>query len=89
VSFCGQIGKRMNRHVYYPAMPHWTLPRPAPDDPVADAVKAIASLQTQLDTLFAGDMSPAALDDVSGHVRTFSKEFEEHATEARSRLSKS
>ena len=70
-------------------MPHWTLPRPAPDDPVADAVKAIASLQTQLDTLFAGDMTLAALDDVSGHVRTFNKEFEEHVTETRSRLSKS
>jgi hypothetical protein len=70
-------------------MPHWTLPRPTQDDPVADAVKAIASLQTQLDTLFAGNMTLTALDDVSGHVRTFSKEFEEHATEARSRLSKS
>lgn len=70
-------------------MPHWTLPRPAPDDPVADAIKAIASLQSQLDTLFAGDLTLAALDDVAGHVRTFGKEFEEHATEARARLSRS
>jgi hypothetical protein len=68
-------------------MPHWTLPRPAPGDPIADAVKAIASLQSQLDTLFAGNLTLEALDDVSGHVRTFTKEFEEHASEARARLS--
>lgn len=68
-------------------MPHWTVPRPAPDDPTADAAKAITALQTQLDTLFDGNISAAAIDDVSGHVRTFSKEFEEHAAEARAKLS--
>jgi hypothetical protein len=68
-------------------MPHWTIPNPAHDDPVADAAKAISSLQSQLDTLFAGNITVAAIDDVSGHVRTFSQEFEANAAEARSRLS--
>ncbi len=68
-------------------MPHWTVPRPAPDDPIADAANAITALQTQLDTLFDGNITAAAIDDVSGHVRTFSKEFEEHAAEARAKLS--
>ena len=68
-------------------MPHWTVPRPASDDPIADAAKAITSLQSQLDTLFDGKITAAAIDDVSGHVRTFSKEFEEHAAEARGKLS--
>ncbi len=67
-------------------MPHWTVPRPAADDPIADALKAITSLQAQLDTLFEGKITAAAIDDVSSHVRTFSQEFEEHAAEARARL---
>jgi flagellin-like hook-associated protein FlgL len=67
-------------------MPHWTIPSPAPDDPVADAAKAISSLQTQLDSLFAANITVGAIDDVSSHVRTFTKEFEANAAEARSRL---
>lgn len=68
-------------------MPHWTVPRPAPDDPIADAAKAITSLQSQLDTLFDGDITAATIDDVSAHVRTFTQEFEKHAAEARAKLS--
>ncbi|HEX4017147.1 MAG TPA: hypothetical protein VHX15_10455 [Frankiaceae bacterium] len=68
-------------------MPHWTVPRPAPDDPTADAAKAITTLQTHVDTLFSGEVTSASIDDVSSHVRTFSQEFEEHAAEARSKLS--
>ncbi|HEX4432334.1 MAG TPA: hypothetical protein VHZ96_23890 [Frankiaceae bacterium] len=68
-------------------MPHWTVPRPAPDDPIADAAKAITSLQSQLDSLFDAKITSAAIDDVSGHVRTFSEEFEKNADEARAKLS--
>jgi hypothetical protein len=68
-------------------MPHWTVPRPAPDDPTADAANAISTLQTHLDTFFDGNVTTAAIDDVSGHVRTFSQEFEEHAAQARAKLS--
>ncbi len=67
-------------------MPHWTLPKPTPGDPIADAVSAISSLQTQLDALFAGSLTQSALDDVSAHVRTFNQEFEEHVAEAKARL---
>jgi hypothetical protein len=70
-------------------MPHWTVPRPPADDPIADAAKAITSLQSQLDTLFDGNVTAASIDDVSGHVRTFSQEFEQHADAARARLAKS
>jgi hypothetical protein len=68
-------------------MPHWTVPRPAPDDPIAGAATAITTLQTHLDTLFDGNATAAAIDDVSGHVRTFSQEFEQNAAEARAKLS--
>jgi hypothetical protein len=67
-------------------MPHWTAPRPAPDDPIADAAKAITALQSELDSLFDGKITAAAIDDISSHVHTFSKEFEEHAAEARAKL---
>jgi hypothetical protein len=66
-------------------MPHWTLPRPAADDPIADAVNAIAALQSQVDALFAGVITAAAIETLSSHVRTFSKEFHEHVAEAKAR----
>ena len=66
-------------------MPHWTLPRPAADDPIADAVNAIAALQTQVDALFATAITATAIDTLSSHVTTFTKEFDEHVTEAKAR----
>jgi hypothetical protein len=66
-------------------MPHWTLPRPAADDPIADAVNAIAALQTQVDALFATAITATAIETLSGHVTTFTKEFDEHVAEAKTR----
>jgi hypothetical protein len=66
-------------------MPHWTLPRPAEGDPIADAVNAIAALQKELDALFAGAITADAIETLSIHVQTFSKEFNEHVAEAKAK----
>ncbi len=70
-------------------MPHWTLPRPGNDtDPTAPTVKALISLQSELDKVFdhATGITASELDNLAAHVATFNADFESHLKTARANL---
>ena len=69
-------------------MPHWTLPKPAHDDPTAPVLKAITALQAELDKVFdrGEGLTAGELDAVAQHVATFRADFESHLKTARAQV---
>jgi ElaB/YqjD/DUF883 family membrane-anchored ribosome-binding protein len=70
-------------------MPHWTTPNPNSQGLTAEAAKAIATLQSELDKLFekAAAVTAREVDAVEKQVKKFYSEFESHLSDVRSRIS--